>query len=209
MFLKEADMKFRIKHATSTFYYGILIPWLVVIAALLLFVFLGFTIKDKYPTIIFGGIIALCIAVDIIFIFLFFVEKIIGAKIIIEADHVKIHTLFRRRKLYYDNIADLKYTHYECSKSNVYRKQRSDSLLYKLMKGDENVWVRSMLIFYPVLGKVITLNDEATNYDRKRKRWITEPDLDPDEDVKLYQAYRCCRSAFRQYNHSRQPQRSE
>lgn len=195
-------MKFRIKHETPLFSYGIYIPWFVAIAALLLFVFLGFTIKDKYPTIIFAGIIALCIAVDIIFILLFFTEKIIGTKIIIEADHVKIKTLFRRRKIFYDNIADVKYTHYECSSSNRYRKSRSSSLLYKLTEDDENVRIRSQLIFYPVLGKVITLNDEATDYKRKREKWITEPALDPDEDVKLYQAYRCYCSAYRQYNNS-------
>ena len=196
-------MKFRIKHATPAFYYGIIIPWLIAIAVFLLFIFLGFTIKDKYPTIISGGILALCIAVDIIFVFLYATEKILGAKIIIEADHVKINQLFRRRKIYYDNIADVKYTHYECSKSNSYRKDRSKSLLYKILKDDEDVWVRSQLIIYPILGKVITLNDEATSYEWKRKRWITEPDLDPDEDVKLYQAYRCYKSAYRQYTNSR------
>lgn len=199
LFLKEADMKFKIKHTSPALCYGIIIPWYVSIAALLLFVFLGFTIKDKYPTIIFGGIIALSLVIEIIYVFLFAIEKIFGAKIIVEADHVKIHMLLRCQKIYYDNISDVKYSHYECSKSHKYRKNRSRSLFYKMFEDDEDVWIRAQLTFYPVLGKVIELNDEATNYEQKRKRWITDPDLDPDEDVKLYQAYRCYKSAYNRY----------
>ncbi len=195
-------MKFRIKHATPAFYYGVIIPWFVIIAAIFLFILLGFTIKDKYPTIVFGSIIALCVAVDVIFILLISMESIFGAKIIVEADHVKINMLLRRKKLYYNNIADMKYTHYECTRNKRYRKERSDSLLYKMLKSDENVRIRSLLIFYPILGKDFSLNDDAPNYEWKQKKWITDPNLDPDEDVKLYQAYLCCRSAYRQYNNS-------
>ncbi|MCR5600439.1 MAG: hypothetical protein K6G33_06855 [Ruminococcus sp.] len=193
-------MKFRIKHTTPALCYGTIIPWFIAIAALLLFVFLDFTINDKYPTIIFGGILALCLVVDTVFVLLLAIEKIFGTKIIVEADHIKIHTLLRRRKIYYDNISDVKYSHYECSKSRKYRKDRSSSLLYKLFQDDEDVWIRAQLTIYPVLGKVIELNDDAANYEQKRKRWITDPHLDPDEDVKLYQAYLCYKSAYRQYN---------
>lgn len=196
-------MKFRIRHETQLFQSGIVIPWFAAIAAVLLFVLLEFTIENTLVTMILIGILALCAVAEIVFVLLFAAEKIWGAKIIVESDHLDIRMFLRRRKLLFDDIEDVKYRHYECGSSNRELKQRSNSLLTKYFVDDEVIRIRSKLTFYLASGRTLTLNDDAPGYEQKRRLWITEPDLDPDEDVKLYQAYLCYRSACRQYYNSK------
>ena len=69
-------MKFKISHETSAFYYGVIIPWFVFVSTLLLFVFLGFTVKDKIPTYILVGITILCVLYELLFALLSIGEKI-------------------------------------------------------------------------------------------------------------------------------------
>ena len=191
-------MKFRIRHETRAFLYGIIIPWGVAAAALLLFIFFGFTVFDELPAKIFLGILILCGAAEIIFILLYITEKIFGTKLIIESDHIKVKMLLRHRKISFDDIADVKYRHYYDrteEKNNPYSifTQRADAEFQTVPK------IRSQIIFYLLSGKVFKLNDNATNYEWKRGLWITNPEVDPDEDVKLYQAYQCYRSAWHRY----------
>jgi membrane-bound ClpP family serine protease len=192
-------MKFKIRHESRVFSLGICIPWLVAIAAFLIFVFLGFNIKNVTATIILIRISALCCVAEILFIILFLTEKIFGAKIIIENDHVAVKMLLRRRKLYFDMIDHVKYTHYEIIKSQRLRYKNSKQLFERYIDMNGRKTVRSELNFHLITGKVFSLNDDATGYEYKRKLWITNPEIDPDEDVKLYQAYQCYCHSYRQY----------
>ena len=192
-------MEFRIKHVTGLFYRGIVIPFIAAIAAIIIYLCLGFNITDQPATIILLGIFAVCAAVTLIFIILHFTERLFGAKITVGSDHVDIRMLLRHKRFYFYEIEDAKYTHYECTSDNRDAKQRSKSLIFKYTASDENTHARSRLTFYLVSGSTFSLNDEATGYESKRRRWITDPGLDPDEDVKLYQAYKCYCYACRQY----------
>lgn len=191
-------MKFKIKHETRAFLYGIIIPWGVAAVTLLLFVFFGFTVFDELPARIFLGTLILCGAVEIISILLYTAEKIFGAKIIIESDHIKVRMFLRCRNIRFDDIADAKYRHYY---DRTEEKNNPYSILTQ--RADANFptapIIRSQIIFYLLSGKVFKLNDVATNYKWKRNLWITNPEVDPDGDVKLYQAYLCYRSAWHKY----------
>ncbi len=192
-------MKFKIRHETRAFLYGIIIPWGVAAAVLLLYVFFGFTVFDELPAKILLGILILCGAVEIISILLYIAEKILGTKIVIESDHIKVRMLLRCKKIHFDDIADAKYRHY-------YDRTEEKNNPYSIMTqhADEDYFrtvpkIRSQVIFYLLSGKVFRLNDVATNYKWKRNLWITDPEIDPDGDVKLYQAYLCYRSAWHKY----------
>ncbi|MCR4795985.1 MAG: hypothetical protein K5898_12620 [Ruminococcus sp.] len=199
-------MKFKIHHRTKALYLGVVIPWIVSICAFLLFIFLGFNIHDTLPTKILIGILALCAAVEIFFLILYTAERISGATIIIENDHIDIRTIMRFRRFYFDMIADTKYTHYDegtdSSSRRSHRKYRYSQQWYN--NNHSHTTVRAKLIFYLTTDKVFIINDDATGYVKKQKKWITDPHLDPDEDVKLYQAYKCLCSAFRHYYNSQQ-----
>ena len=195
-------MEFRINHITNFLRRGIIISACVFAAALLIFLIMGITAESAAPVLILGGIFILCAAAEVIFVLLYLLERIFGTKVIINDDHVRIKMLLRRKTLRFDEIADTKYTHYECTRDNTERKQRSDSLLYKYAAADKKVRMRSRLIFYLDSGRAFSLNDDATNYKRKQKQWMTNPGIDPDEDVSLYQAYQCYLHACRQFYNS-------
>lgn len=193
-------MKFRIKHETPLFQYGTFIPLCVPAAALLIYVFLGLNVNDNFiPTMVLIGISAVSIAAELLFIILFFGEKIWGSKIIVQSDHLDIRLFLRRKKIHFDNINDVKYTHYEVTDSDGERRSHSTNLFVRYNAHLSRTWVRSRLIIYLSSGKKLSINDDAPGYEKKRKLWITEPDVDPDEDVKLYQAYKCYLAAARQY----------
>lgn len=191
-------MKFKIRHETRAFLYGIIIPWVAAVAALLLYVFFGFTIFDELPGKIFLGILILCGAVEIISILLYIAEKIFGTKLIIESDHIRVRMLLRCKKIQFDDIADAKYRHYY---DRTEEKNNPYAILTQCADADFHSApvIRSQIIFYLLSGKVFRLNDVATNYKWKRNLWITNPEVDPDGDVKLYQAYLCYRSAWHKY----------
>lgn len=192
-------MKFSIRHFSGMFDLGTIIPLAAALLAFLFYVFFGFNISAFMPTVILMRFLAVCGIVEVLFIVLRIAEFIYGARIIIEEDHLDVKMLLRRRRLFYAEIEDAKYGHYEVSRDNRGRKERSDSLLYKIFADDEEKEVRAELTFFLASGKKFRLNDNATNYVWKQKKWITDPDLDPDEDVKLYQAYKCYLHACRQF----------
>ena len=106
--------------------------------------------------------------------------------------------LLRHRKISFDDIADAKYRHYY---DRTEEKNNPYSILTQCADADFRAVpkIRSQIIFYLLSGKVFKLNDKATNYEWKRGLWITNPEIDPDEDIKLYQAYLCYRSAWHRY----------
>lgn len=192
-------MKFRIDHKSKFIGRGIHFPWIAEIVILAVYLILGANVKDVTETLILIYITAILGIIQIAFILLFIGEKIFGTKIIVGTDNVDVRTLLRGRKIYFDEIDDMKYTHYECSESTGERPRHFKYLFVRYTAPEERTWVRAELIFYLSSGRTIRLNGSAPGYEQKRKLWITEPDLDPDEDVPLYKAYLCCRSARRQF----------
>lgn len=194
-------MKFKIKHSSKLFFYGIVIPAIVFSVALLIFILLGFDFSNETAAMIFTGIFAVSAVTAIIFIILYTIEQLFGAKIIVENDHVDIRMLLRRRKLRFDDIADAKYYHYEGSRYPklhlYYSKYLHNRYIYNAQKGRK--YYRSSLDFILSSGKVINLNDKATGYAKKRKLAMSDPNIDPDEDVKLYQAYQCFLNVYRRF----------
>ena len=92
-------MKFRIKHISSLYNWGIALPWIVIIAALALFLFLGLDVTFVFPTLVMIRLAAVCGIAEVIFIFLYIAERIYGARLIINEDHIVIKTIHRHRKL--------------------------------------------------------------------------------------------------------------
>ena len=190
-------MKFSIKHTTKLFYRGIILPWLIFTASLVGFIALGFDITYKLPSMILIGITVLCVAAELIFVLLYGIEGIFGTKIIVESDHITVKMLMRRKKLHFDDIADAKFSHYDEKRSSHHsRKYRGRHVVRNI--------VRSKLDYYLMTGKVFSLNDDAKGYTQKQKLWTADPALDPNEDIPLYQAYRCYCAASRQYYLSKQ-----
>ncbi len=183
---QEAEMKFKIKHESKIFHYGIIAPWIFAIAVVLILRFLGLTAKNESCKMFMIYMILICIAVEIVFTALCIIEKIFGVKIVIESDYIDIRMLLRHKRLYFNDIVDLRYSHYH-DDEHANECHDSRSLGPRL---------RSQLIFTLVSGKCFKLNDNAKGYEAKRKLWITHPEIDPDEDIKLYQAYRCILSQY-------------
>ena len=86
----------------------------------------------------------------------------------------------------FNDIVDLRYSHY-------YDDEHANECHDSRSLGPR---LRSQLVFTLVSGKCFKLNDNAKGYEAKRKLWITHPEIDPDEDIKLYQAYRCNLSQY-------------
>ena len=185
-------MKFRIKHESKLFHYGIIVPWIAALTAIIIFIALGFTIEDKTAALVLLCVLILCSISVVIFTVLFIIQMIFGTTITIQNDLVDIRILFRHKRLYFANIVKTKYTHYY---DNENANDGSD--IYTL-----GPRLRSKLIFTLDSGKHLILNDKATGYKSKRNLWITNPEIDPDEDVKLYQAYRCFCSLYNRYKNT-------
>ncbi|MBR6967766.1 MAG: hypothetical protein IKH78_04450 [Ruminococcus sp.] len=194
-------MKFRINHETKLFLYGIIAPWIAATVAVAVYLLLDYNVTYERPTLIMIGLSAVLAVIEIIFIILFLAEKFFGAKIIIEKDYVKIRMLLRRRKFHFYEIADAKYSHYYDGGDN--NNDSGGGLFRYVIPRDDYPSrpprVRARLTFYLESGRTFSLNDDAYRYAAKQKLWITDPDIDPDEDVKLYQAYQCYCAACRDY----------
>lgn len=199
-------MEFKIRHQTPLFFFGIIFPLVLLVAALLLAVALGITIQNETAAMIGIGLIVFSAAAEILFIILYVTEVIFGAKIIIWTDHVELRMLLRRKKLYFYDIEQAKYSHFETGR-NAYGREdlyyetsnyshTRDFLYHKMRKRHD---VSAMLEFYLTSGKVVTLTDDARSYARKREHAKVDLSLDPDADVKLYQAYQCYCSARDKY----------
>ena len=191
-------MKFRIKHKTTLFYYGIIAPWIIAAATLIIFIALGFTIEDVTPTYVLFAIVTLCIAAELIFALLHIIEGFFGAKITVESDRIKVKMLLRRKNISFDDIENVKYRH-------CYDVEEDQTPLFqtRFSPAEHHGRVRSKLIFYLSSGKKLILTDDARSYQKKQRHWTAYPDRDPDEDIKLYQAYKCyCAAARHNYNQS-------
>ena len=183
----------RIKHESKIIHYGLICPWFIALAAVLIFKLLGFTTKNEAATMILLGVFAICAADLVIFAVLFIIEKIFGAVMIIENDHLDIRMLLRHKRLYFDSIVDAKYSHYY-DNEDAYAGYDIYTIGPRL---------RSQLVFMLNSGKRFRLNDNAKGYEGKQNLWITDPKADPNENIKLYQAYRCFRSAYDRYYNSK------
>lgn len=136
---------------------------------------------------------AIFIPIEILFIVLFVSEQIYGARIIIESDHIDVRMVLRRKRLCFHEIADAEYSHY-------FDPKEDDSHFISPDVGYSfGPQLRSQLVFYLNSGKVFILNDQARGYEEKRKRAMVDPRIDPDENIRLYQAYQCYRSAAELY----------
>lgn len=186
-------MEFKVKHDTKWIHYGIGVPWIVLIFPFLIFLFLGFDINNEIEATLFLRLLAFCAPFEILFIVLFVSEQIYGARIIIESDHIDVRMVLRRKRLYFHEIIEAKYSHY-------YDPKEKDSHFTSPDIGYSfGPQLRSQLIFYLNSGKVLILNDKATGYEEKRKRAMVDPRIDPDENIRLYQAYQCYCSAVELY----------
>ena len=181
-------MKYKIKHESKLFHYGIISPWIVAAAVALILHFLGITVKNESGKRFMIYMILIFIAIEIIFTVLFIIEKIFGVTIKIESDYVDIRMLLRHKRLYYKDIVDVKYSHY-------YDNEHDNECHDSRSLGPR---LRSKLVFTLISGKSFILNGSAKGYEAKRKLWITHPETDPDEDIKLYQAYRYILSHYLQ-----------
>ena len=200
-------MEFKIRHETPLFFLGIVFPLVLLLAALLLMGAVGLTLQKETAAMIFLGLLIFAIAAEVIFIFLYVLEKIFGAKIIIYTDHVELRMLLRRKKLFFYDIEQTKYTHYEGKRSSYGRREdlyyetsnyshTRDFLYHKMRSGSI---VRAQLAFYLTSGKAVILNDDAKSYRKMRERAKVDLSIDPDADVRLYQAYQCYCSARDRY----------
>ena len=59
--------------------------------------------------------------------------------------------------------------------------------------------IRAQLAFYLTSGRAVILNDDAKAYRKMRERAKVDLSIDPDADVRLYQAYQCYCSARDRY----------
>ena len=199
-------MEFKIRHTTPFFSLGMILPGVLFIVVLFLYLALGIALTDSLLAMeIFVGVFIFCAAAEILFIVLFLVELACGAKIIIESDHVDIRMLLRRKKIHFYDIEEARYSHNEISQHGRYHSPYRHHTLagmyghyYYSRKWRRNK-IEAQLDFYLTSGKRITLVDAATGYAAKRDRAKVDPSVDPDENVRLYQAYQCYRSAVDQY----------
>ena len=201
-------MEFRIKHETPLFFFGIIFPLILLVAALLLAAALGITLQNEVAAMAAIGLLLFSSALEILFIILYVTEKICGAKIIVGTDRVILRMLLRRRVLPFCKIEETKYSHYEGTEQSAVHSHEdryyetsnySHFTDYFYHRMTHRQVVRAQLDFYLTSGKCISLNDDASSYRKLRERAKVDLRIDPDENVRLYQAYKCYCSARDHY----------
>ena len=199
-------MEFQIRHTTPFFTLGMILPGMLFVIVLFLYIALDIAVTDSLLAAeIFLGVLIFCMAAEVFFIVLFLIELVCGAKIIIGSDHVEIRMLLRRRKIHFYDIEEVRYSHSgSIQKPRYHSPRRHHSLAgmyghYYYQRKWQRQKITAQLDFYLTSGKCITLTDNATGYAQKRERAKVDPSVDPDENVRLYQAYQCYRSAVDQY----------
>ncbi|MBR3678916.1 MAG: hypothetical protein IKL87_01785 [Oscillospiraceae bacterium] len=190
-------MEFKIRHHTVWIQQGIVINWFIPVAIFLLYVALGFNIHHKPATTIFLGMLLISFAAEFLFVVLFFIELLYGARIMIEHDHIDIRMLLRRKRISFDQIEKATYYHEGDRLSDLRRSNKGDTPTTRLIFGRRHF--RALLSFRLSSGKIICLNDVTPKYEDRVKRAMVDPNTITDEDVRLYQAYQCYRSAADQY----------
>ena len=182
-------MKFKIKHSTKLFYWYRDFFLLVPVGIILLYVACGITLNEQIPayifyaaTIVFGGIYVILYILNAI-------EYFTGAKITVNDDHLDIRMLLRHKKIYYDQITDIRYSHF----TQQMRSHRNRHLIFRRRVRYRN---RALLEIFLSSGKCVSLNDVPTGYKEKLKLQMIMPfnGINVDEDVILYQAYQCYRA---------------
>lgn len=189
-------MKFKIKHRTPCFEWGIRIPWFVAPVLLIAAVYFDFTL-DEQPWFFFGLFILFALT-EILFVILYAAECITGAKVIVEDDCLDIRMFLRRKKIWFDDIDDAKFSHYNeyvDLKGHSLRGERREDSLFSSRHTPVIKRYRSRLDITLTSGKVITLNDAAPGYAKKYKLARVDFRVNADEDIELYKAYQCYRSA--------------
>ena len=192
-------MEFQIEHRSRIFARGMQIPGLAFMGALLLMVIIGVTLQNGTVLMIFCGFSAVLAVIEVIFMILSLIEIFYGAKVIVNSDHLDIRMVLRRKRIPFDQIEETKYSHYEGTKYPRYRSDDffGDYTIVKKLYGRK--YFRTQLDIFLSSGKHISLTDNANGYSKKRKQAQVNPSINPDEDIRLYQAYQCYRSAVDQY----------
>lgn len=213
-------MKFKIDHVTGAFYYGRIIPLLMIPAALVMIVALG--INHLGRDISRGIFTAVCLAAgaaEVIFIILYEAERLRGTDIIIKNGQIDICMLFRKKTIFFYEIENVKYSHYVAKDSrspregiviNPDRFYTSNRTGITYRKNYNSIFdtvttqrTRFQLVFYLSGDRTFRLNDGLNGFNkyreflRKQNASRVSYRMNPDEDVALYRAYQCYKAARR------------
>ena len=162
---------------------------------------------EKRITFLLGLFIVLLV-LSVICLILFLLERITGAKIIVNHDHIIIRKLLRhRRKIFCLDIMNARYSYHDTVEDSRYLTTESTDqtpgLIYRHLRKDtarrppDSV---ALLEFELVSGERISLNDHNTkSYNQMLNRAKVDPAVNPNAYVRLYQAYQCYCAAVDQY----------
>ena len=198
-------MEFRIKHTSRIFFLGPFAVFVIVIGmGLMGSIITLFLPDDEMRGEILLVFFIAAFALDVIYLFLFFLEKIVGAKLIINHDHIIIRKMLRhRRKIFFVDIANAKYSHLDTNSNTRYPAPVHDGAPSERMRAQRpakrQTEAIAQLVFETVSGERFRLIDYAKSYNQMRERAMVDPSVDPDADVLLYQAYQCYCAAVDQY----------
>ncbi len=194
-------MKFHIRHQSPIFFFMMVFPAIVMTMILLFYVTFGIAITDSLGAVyFFMGAFIFCAAVEIISIILYLIDFFYGANIIVGSDFVDIRLFLRRKKVHFTEIMDVSYSHDEYDYSKHNRHHANPLGQYFYAKRWRRHKLMAQLDFHLTSGKRITLTEAARGYAEGRKRAMVDPTVNPDENVRLYQAYQCYCSAVDQYS---------
>ncbi len=185
-------MEFKIKHNTKWIHYGIGMPWLVLVIIFLIPFLLGFDFNNEFKAMFLLVLLALCAPFELFFIILFVIEQLYGARIFVESDYIDVRMVLRHKRIRFNEITEVKYSHY-------YDSKETDLCGTPDISYSFGPQLRSKLTFYLTSGKVFVLNDKALGYEQRQKRSLVDHGIEPDENIRLYQAYQCYCSAVNQY----------
>ena len=198
-------MEFRIKHTSGIFRFGPITAFVIFIGMGLLYGSIAFFLQDnEVKAELFLVFLFITLAMDGIYLLLFFLEKIVGAKLIINHDHIIIRKMLRRRrKLFFTDIVNARYSHDDTVKNAHYLTSEHAGEPSEMMRlkspANRPPEAIAQLVFETVSGERFRLIDHADAYNRMRGRAMVDPSVDPDADVLLYQAYQCYCAAVDQY----------
>ena len=189
-------MKFKVRHISKLFRPRVA-PLLLYIpmmtGGILAIAGMGSAMEDHVQRVMFLFVLFIVLLVlSVIYLFLFILERIIGAKIIINSDSVEIRKMLRRKKIRFTEIEEAKYTHDE-ELVRSHRGRHSGPYRRRYYE------LRAQLTFFLTSGKSVCVNDKGTGYLEKRDRAKVDPSVNPDEDITLYQAYQCYCAAVDEY----------
>ena len=203
-------MEFKIKHITPFFY---IMMYVCFGLWLLTLIVLGFLWWNFSADVLFAflWIMGSELAAALLFCILHLTERIVGGKIIIEQDAVVLKLLLRKKRIPFSEIEDSDFSHYEeyYRRTGTYNTSVYVKKTIRNLGGKSRYWrlhLRSMLEFYLVSGKTITLTDDAPKYKEARELAKTHSDYDPNTNIRLYQAWQCYKSARDVLYEKTQPQ---